>query len=157
MLVYYSTLIFARMGYSSFLSSLLAAVMNTLCAVGTFALPPTIERIGRRPILIWTAVGCTGSMLIFVTMINLPVQTVATGWVAVAFVIMYNFFFGFGWAGVPWLYGVEVSIPYLPHKQVISSYIIDCSFNLSSCWWGCWCLWSVDRLLHNGVCWRDRT
>jgi hypothetical protein len=49
-------------------------------------------------------------MLIFVVMINLPVQTVATGWVAVAFVIIYNFFFGFGWAAVPWLYGIEVSM-----------------------------------------------
>lgn len=110
MLVYYSTIIFKQIGYSAFLSSLLAAIMNTLCAVSTFGLPHTIERLGRRPILISTAVGCTVSMLIFVTMINLPVQTVATGWVAVAFVIIYNFFFGFGWAAVPWLYGIEVSM-----------------------------------------------
>lgn len=109
MLVYYSTLIFSNLGYSAFLSGLLAAVMNTLLAIGTFLLPPTIERFGRRPIMLWSAVGCTVCMLVFVIMINLPTQTVATGWTAVAFVIMYNFFFGYGYAGVPWLYGVEVS------------------------------------------------
>jgi hypothetical protein len=110
MMVYYSTLIFSNLGYSAFLSGLLAAVMNTLLAIGTFFLPPTIERFGRRPILLWSAVGCTVCMLIFVIMICLPNQTVATGWTAVAFVILYNAFFGYGYAGVPWLYGVEVSL-----------------------------------------------
>lgn len=88
--------------------------MNTLFAIGTLFLPSTVERFGRRPILLWTAVGCTVCMLIFVTMICLPNQTTATGWTAVAAVILYNFFFGYGYAGVPWLYGVEVSVSILP-------------------------------------------
>lgn len=39
MLVYYSTRIFANIGLSDFLSQLLAAVMNTMFAIGTWPLP----------------------------------------------------------------------------------------------------------------------
>lgn len=110
MLVYYSTRIFANIGYSPFLSQLLAAVMNTGFAIGTYPLPWTIEKFGRRPIMIWTAAVCAVSMLIFIIMIALPNPTLATQWTAVAFVIIYNFAFGYGWVGCPWLYGPEVRL-----------------------------------------------
>jgi MFS family permease len=84
--------------------------MNTGFAAGTYLLPPTIERFGRRRIMIWSAVVLTTCMLVFVVMIGLPNPTLATQWTAVAFVIVYNFVFGFGWIGVPWLYGPEVSV-----------------------------------------------
>jgi MFS family permease len=109
LLVYYSTRIFANIGYSPFLSQLLAAVMNTGFAIGTYPLPSTIERFGRRPIMIWCAVGCFVSMMIFTIMISLKNPTIATSWTAVAFVIIYNFFYGYGWVGCPWLYGPEIA------------------------------------------------
>jgi MFS family permease len=108
MLVYYSTRIFANIGLSDFLSQLLAAVMNTGFAIGTYFLPPTIERFGRRPIMLWTALVCFISILLFTIMIALPNPSLATQWTAVAFVIVYNFAFGYGWVGCPWLYGPEV-------------------------------------------------
>lgn len=86
--------------------------MNTGFAAGTFALPPTIERVGRRNVMIWSAVALTGCMLIFVIMIGLPSPTLATQWTAVSMVILYNLIFGYGWIGVPWLYGPEVSFLY---------------------------------------------
>ncbi|KAG0645448.1 Sugar transporter STL1 [Hyphodiscus hymeniophilus] len=109
MLVYYSTRIFANIGLSDYLSQLLAAVMNTGFAIGTYPLPYTIEKFGRRPIMIWSAVICSISMLIFVIMIGLPNPTIATQWTAVSFVIVYNFAFGYGWIGCPWLYGPEIA------------------------------------------------
>lgn len=109
MLVYYSTRIFANIGLSPFLSQLLAAVMNTIFAIGTYFTPGTIEKFGRRKIMLWTALGCGVSILIFTVMIGLPNQTPATQWTAVAFVILYNLFYGYGWVGCPWLYGPEVS------------------------------------------------
>jgi MFS family permease len=108
MLVYYSTRIFANIGYSEFLSQLLAAVMNTMFAVGTLPTIWTIEKYGRRSIMIWTAGVCAGSMLLFIIMIALPHPTLATQWTAVASVIIFNFSFGYGWVGCPWLYGPEV-------------------------------------------------
>jgi Na+/melibiose symporter-like transporter len=106
--VYYSTVIFAQVGLSPFLAQLLAAVMNTGFAAGTYFLPFTIERFGRRKVLIWSAFVLTICMIIFVAMIGLPNPTLATQWTAVAAVIVYNFAFGYGWIGVPWLYGPEV-------------------------------------------------
>jgi hypothetical protein len=97
--VYYSTVIFQQVGLSDFLAQILAAVMNTLFATGTFFLPGTIEKFGRRPILIWSAVGCTICMTVFVAMIGYPNPTLAMQWTAVAFVIIYNFIFGYGWIG----------------------------------------------------------
>lgn len=109
MLVYYSTRIFANIGLSDFLSQLLAAVMNTGFALGTWGLPSTIEKFGRRPIMLWSATVCAVSMLIFLVMIAQPNPTFATQWTAVAFVIVFNFAIGYGLVGVPWLYGPEVN------------------------------------------------
>ncbi|KAH8801794.1 hypothetical protein F5884DRAFT_862482 [Xylogone sp. PMI_703] len=108
LLVYYSTRIFANIGYSDFLSQLLAAVMNTGFAIGTYPLPWTIERFGRRPIMIWCAVGCFVSMMIFTIMISLKNPTIATSWTAVAFVIIYNFVYGYGWTGGKTLEEIDV-------------------------------------------------
>jgi MFS family permease len=110
--VYYSTVLFSQVGLSPFLSSLLAAVMNTAFALGTMPLawgPINIERVGRRPVMLWSAVILTLCLLIFTTMTNLPNVSTATQWTAVAFINVYNLVFGYGWIGVPWLYGPEVS------------------------------------------------
>lgn len=108
-MVYYSTKIFANMGLSDFLSQILAAVMNTVYAAGCWVLPSTIEKFGRRPIMIWSGVGCTICMLIFLVMIALPSPTLGSQWTAVVFVIFFNFFIGYGWVGVAWLYGAEIA------------------------------------------------
>lgn len=93
--------------------------MNTLFAAGTFALPATIERFGRRGIMMWSAVGLTICMAIFVGMIGSPNKSLGVQWTAVAAIIVYNFIFGYGWIGVCWLYGPEVSaIP--PIFQLLS-------------------------------------
>lgn len=108
--VYYSTVIFQQVGLSDFLAQLLAAIMNTLFALGTVFLPFTIERFGRRNILMYSAVGLTICMAIFVGMISQANATLGMQWTAVAFVVIYNFIFGYGWIGVCWLYGPEVCV-----------------------------------------------
>lgn len=107
--VYYSVKIFAQIGLSSTLSQLLAAVMNTIFAIGSFFLPSTIEKFGRRNILMYSAGGLTICLSIFVAMIGSPGPTLAKQWVAVAAIIVYNFIFGYGWIGVCWLYGPEIA------------------------------------------------
>ena len=108
-LVYYSTVILAQIGLSPFMTGLLAAVQNTAFAIGTWGLPSTIERIGRRPILLWSAGACTVAMAIFVAMNGVENKTIATQWTAVAFVIIFVLIFGYGWIGIPWLYGPEIA------------------------------------------------
>jgi hypothetical protein len=82
--------------------------MNTLFASGTIPLVFTIERFGRRNVMMYSAVGLTVCMIIFCAMIGQPNPTPTTQWVAVAAIIIYNFIFGYGWIGVCWLYGPEV-------------------------------------------------
>lgn len=109
MMVYFATTIFSRLGYSLLLSSILAAVMNTVFALACF--PPIwcIEKLGRRAMMLWTALGCGICMLIYIIMTTLDHQTVATNWVAVAAVLVYVIIFGFGWLGPPWIYGPEIA------------------------------------------------
>lgn len=109
--MYYSTVIFGQVGLSPFMSQLLSAVMNTVFALGTIPTVYTLERLGRRKVLIYSAVALTICLTIFVAMIGLPNQTLATQWTAVAAIIVYNGVFGYGWIGVPWLYGPEVCSP----------------------------------------------
>ena len=99
MLVYFSTQIFSNLGYSPLLSGILAGVMNTIFAVASY--PPIwfIERIGRRPMMFWCAIGCGICMIVYVALTTLPPDkmTDATNWAAVVFIILYNVVFAFGW------------------------------------------------------------
>ncbi|KAH6682828.1 general substrate transporter [Halenospora varia] len=113
--VYYSTVIFSQVGLSPFLAQLLAAIMNTLFAAGTVPLVFTIEKVGRRNVMMYSAVVLTICMVIFVAMIGLPNPSVATQWIAVAAIFVYNTVFGYGWIGVCWLYGPEIAPLKLRH------------------------------------------
>ncbi|KAJ6092307.1 hypothetical protein N7467_004276 [Penicillium canescens] len=97
--VYYSVKIFSQIGLSSTISQLLAAVMNTVFAIGSFLLPSTIEKLGRRNIMMYSAVCLTICLTVFVAMIGSPNPTLTKQWVAVAAIIMYNLIFGYGWIG----------------------------------------------------------
>lgn len=90
------------------MSQLLAAVMNTIFAIGSIFLPFTIEKFGRRNILLYSAAGLTICLSVFVAMIGSPNPTLVKQWVAVGAIIVYNLIFGYGWIGVCWLYGPEV-------------------------------------------------
>jgi hypothetical protein len=67
-------------------------------------------------------------------MIGLPNPTLGTQWVAVASIIVYNFVFGYGWIGVPWLYGPEVRhiSPFLLSDRSNTS--TDCPFEIQTSW-----------------------
>lgn len=153
MLVYYSTRIFANIGLSDYLSQLLAAVMNTGFAIGTYPLPYTIEKFGRRPIMMWSALVCATSMLIFVVMIGLPSPTIATQWTAVAFVIVYNFAFGYGWVGCPWLYGPEVCVVSAEGRAGTNA-SSDCASQIPTYWGRCRVNGRMAFLVHHRICWR---
>ncbi|KAF9890112.1 hypothetical protein FE257_006273 [Aspergillus nanangensis] len=109
MLVYYMTQIFSEVGLSSFLASLLAAISLTVQWGGSLLCIPTIERIGRRKIMILTATVETCCMLIFVTLNLIENKTEATQWAAAMIMFVYLFMYGWGWVACPWLYGPEIA------------------------------------------------
>lgn len=101
------------------MSQLLAALMNTAFALGSVPLIWTIERFGRRPILLWSAVALTVCLVVFVAMIGQPNPTTTTQWIGVAAIFVYNIIFGYGWIGVCWLYGPEVSLSWFSAKSLL--------------------------------------
>lgn len=107
-LVYFTTVLLGNVGLSTFLQQLLAAVVNTVFAIGTWITPFIIERVGRKKTMFWTAVACTIDMALFIGMEGAP-QSEGVEWAAVAFVIVFVFLIGVGWMGCPWLYGPEIS------------------------------------------------
>jgi hypothetical protein len=52
-------------------------------------------------------------LAIFVAIIGSSNPTLAKQWTAVIFIFIYNFIFGYGWIGVCWLYGPEVSAHFM--------------------------------------------
>ncbi|KAI6788842.1 putative sugar transporter STL1 [Hortaea werneckii] len=116
MLVYFSTQIFSSIGYDALLSGILAAVMNTIFGIASF--PPIwfIERIGRRPLMFWCAIGCGILMIIYVTITTTGIQgddfttlNRTKGWASTAIIILYVVVFAFGWLGTCWIYGPEIA------------------------------------------------
>lgn len=103
LLVYYGTVILAGVGLSAFQQQLVAAVMSTVFAIGTIPTVFTIETWGRRRLMFWTGIGCVITIAIFIAMQGIPSRTLATQWIAVACIIVFEFLIGFGWMGVPWL------------------------------------------------------
>ena len=101
MLVYFSVTIFANLNYSPLISGVLAGVLNTAFAIASY--PPIwyIEKVGRRAMMIWSALGCGVCMLIYVVLTTLPadMQTKAVNWGAVVVIILYEVVFAFGWLG----------------------------------------------------------
>ncbi|KAF2149098.1 putative sugar transporter STL1 [Myriangium duriaei CBS 260.36] len=111
MLVYFSTTIFSNLHYSTLLSGVLAGVLNTAFAIASY--PPIyyIEKVGRRAMMIWSALGCGVCMLVYVVLTTLPPEktTVGTNWAAAAIIILYEIVFAFGWLGTCWIYGPEIA------------------------------------------------
>jgi hypothetical protein len=110
MLVYFSTQIFSNLGYSPMLSGILAGVMNTIFAIASY--PPIwfIEKLGRRAMMFWCALGCGVCMIIYVGLTTVANPTTATNWAAVVFIILYNVVFAFGWLGTCWIYGKSSAV-----------------------------------------------
>lgn len=77
--------------------------------IGTIPLYFTIERFGRRPIMLGGTIVETIMMLLFMIMIALPNQTSATQWTAVAFICVFICTFGYSTAGMIWLYSAEIA------------------------------------------------
>lgn len=107
-MVYYMTRIFSEVGLSDFTASLIAAVSLTVQWMGSWVCIPTIERLGRRRIMLLTASVETCCMLVFVVLNMIENKTDATRWAAAMILFPYLFFYGWGWVGCPWLYGPEV-------------------------------------------------
>ena len=105
---YYAATIFKqRIGLSGFLSRLLAALNGTEYFLASWVAVFTIERFGRRALMLFGASGQAASMAVLAG--TTAYGGTKLGIVAAVFLFVFNSFFAIGWLGMTWLYPAEIT------------------------------------------------
>jgi MFS family permease len=76
--------------------------------LATFVPIPIIDRVGRRPIMLFAAIGQTITMAVLSGCIAYP-DNKAAGYVAAVGLFAFNTFAGIGFDGIPFLLPVELT------------------------------------------------
>lgn len=106
LITYYAAVIYSRLGMSDFMSRLLAALNGTEYFLASWPAVFLVERVGRRKLMLFGAVGQAATMAILAgvgSRNELPYQI--TG---IVFLFVFNTFFAVGWLGMTWLYPAEI-------------------------------------------------
>lgn len=88
--------------------SLLSGVLNIFFALGCVPLYFTIERVGRRSVLLYGAMAMTVLISVFTVLVALS-STEAIRWAAIGIIFIFLFVFGYAWQGCVWLYCAEIA------------------------------------------------
>ncbi|TGO11189.1 hypothetical protein BTUL_0115g00080 [Botrytis tulipae] len=111
-LIYYSPTLFARMGLGSEMQLIMSGVLNICQLVGVGSSLFTMDRYGRRPLLIIGSFFMTISHVMIAVMVCLFSYDwhthQAAAWVSVAFLLFYMVVFGASWGPVPWAMPSEI-------------------------------------------------
>ncbi|KAH7062891.1 MFS transporter [Paraphoma chrysanthemicola] len=107
LIAYYSSVILSTIAKPS-LVSLLSGVLNIFFALGCVPLYFTIERVGRRSVLLYGALTMTLLITIFTVLVALS-TTEAIRWAAIGIIFIFLFVFGYAWQGCVWLYCAEIA------------------------------------------------
>ena len=111
LLAYYSTIILQSTGAEPHLISMLAGVLNIFFALGCVPLYFTIERVGRRAVLLYGAIVMSILMLIFMVLqlVDEGGQRKSISWASIGIIFVFLFVFGYAWQGCVWLYCSEIA------------------------------------------------
>lgn len=160
-LIYYSPTLFGRLGQDHSMQLILSGVLNIAQLVGVTTSIYTMDRVGRKPLLMW------GSAAMFVSHVVIAILVGkysydwpghrTQGWVSVAFLFVYMLCFGASWGPVPWAYPAEVFPSSLRAKGValstmsnwLSNFIIGLITPplVQNTNWGAYCFFAVFCLL----------
>ncbi|KAF2443571.1 general substrate transporter [Karstenula rhodostoma CBS 690.94] len=107
-ITYYAATIFEQnIGLSPFLSRLLAACNGTEYWMASWIAIFTIEKFGRRSLMIFGAAGMSASMCVLAGTTSKVSDSM--GIAAAVFLFVFNSFFAVGWLGMTWLYPAEIT------------------------------------------------
>ncbi|CAP91268.1 hypothetical protein E8E15_002337 [Penicillium rubens] len=104
---YYLPVVFASLQVSRQMSLILSACNAINVMVFTAVALTTIEKVGRKRLMLWGAVG-QGTCFALLTS-GLGVGGSQWSAVAIAFVFAYYTVFGMSWIAVPWMYPAEIN------------------------------------------------
>ncbi|KAM0237790.1 hypothetical protein ACHAP5_008960 [Fusarium lateritium] len=124
-LIYYSPTLFGKMGLDLNMQLIMSGVLNILQLVGVVSSLWTLDRFGRRTILLAGSVLAVIPLLIIAIMVGLFSDSWASsraeGWTSVIFLLFYMLIFGGSWAPTPWAVPAEVFPSSLRAKGVAIS------------------------------------
>ena len=107
LITYYAAQIYEQyIGLTPFTSRILAAANGTEYFLASWIAVFTIERFGRRSLMLFGAVGMSLSMAVLAA--TTSQNGTGAGIVAAAFLFIFNTFFAIGWLGMTWLYPAEI-------------------------------------------------
>ncbi|KAI9835851.1 MAG: hypothetical protein M1819_001749 [Sarea resinae] len=124
-LIYYSPTLFQTMGLSYSMQLVMSGVLNVTQLIGVSTSLYTMDRFGRRPLLLWGSLFMTISHVIIAVLVgkfshNWPAHR-SEGWTSVAFLLVYMLAFGASWGPVPWAMPSEIFPSSLRAKGVALS------------------------------------
>ncbi|KAF2128881.1 MFS sugar transporter-like protein [Dothidotthia symphoricarpi CBS 119687] len=109
LVTYYAATIFENsLGMSPFMSRLLSACNGTEYFMASWIAIFTIEKFGRRSLMIFGAAGMSVSMAILAGATS-KIGDTSLGLLATVMLFVFNSFFAVGWLGMTWLYPAEVT------------------------------------------------
>ncbi|EFY92295.1 MFS monosaccharide transporter, putative [Metarhizium acridum CQMa 102] len=111
-LIYYSPTLFGTMGLDHNMQLIMSGVLNVTQLIGVMSSLWTLDRYGRRKILLCGSVGMFVSHFVIAVLVskfssNWPAHK-AEGWTSVAFLLFYMLAFGASWGPVPWAMPAEI-------------------------------------------------
>ncbi|CCX34367.1 Similar to Sugar transport protein 9; acc. no. Q9SX48 [Pyronema omphalodes CBS 100304] len=111
-LIYYSPSLFQTLGLDFEMRLHMSGVMNILQIVGVTPAIFLMDRVGRRPLLIWGSIAMCICHVIVAAMVGVYGNNwnghENAAWVGVAFIFIYMVVFGLSWGPVPWAMPTEI-------------------------------------------------
>lgn len=111
LVTYYATTVFeSSLGFGPELSRLMTGCLGTEFFLAALVALVVVDRLGRRRLMLWGAIGMGTSLLIIGACLSKATETYkAPAYAATVFIFVYNTCFAIGWLGVTWLYPAEVT------------------------------------------------
>ncbi|MCJ1477906.1 hypothetical protein MMC13_006580 [Lambiella insularis] len=107
LITYYAATIYQnQIGLSHTLSVIIAAANGTEYFAASWIAVFTIEKFGRRQLMLFGAAGMSLSMVVLA--ISTSFNNASGGKAAAVFLFVFNTFFAIGWLGMTWLYPAEI-------------------------------------------------
>ncbi|KAK0661330.1 Hexose transporter HXT10 [Lasiodiplodia hormozganensis] len=110
--IYYAPILFRSLGQTDEMSLILSGTLNISQLVAVVVCFFIIDRIGRRPLAIWGAVGMATPYIVMSVLVGLYSSNwaghQAAGWVTTAMAYVYTFFYGVSYSPLTWALPSEV-------------------------------------------------
>ena len=158
--LYYAPRIFENMGASGDASMIQTVVMGIVNILFTVVAIFTVDKMGRKPLLI---IGSTGMMIGMIALAALSF-TDAIGVGALVFIILYTASFMMSWGPICWVLIAEIfpntirsqAVAIAVAAQWISNFLVSATFPSLSAWsiGGTYCIYALMSLLSALFVWR---